>query len=256
MSNSMPELVVELSSCTWQEAEEFLRRRPVGLLPIGATEAHGTHLPLDTDVIIAHEMARRGASFLAASGLPVLLLPPIAYGVSFVGTCFGGTSPVGPQEFEGYLTSVLEQLAPQGYRGLAVCNAHLEPAHVEAIRRAADSVSRACDIPIVAPDKRDERWASRLSEEFRRGARHAGSYETSLLLAVAPETVRWERARDLTPVWVDLPARLRDGARTFAEAGGALGYFGDPARATAEEGNRLFDALASIVRDAVLESLE
>jgi creatinine amidohydrolase len=247
---------VELSSLTWQEAERRLRDRPIGLLPVGAIEAHGPHLPLDTDVIIAREMARRGAELLVRQGLPVLLLPSVEYGVSFVGTSFKGTSPVDAQYVEAYLSSLLHHMAQQGYRALCVCNAHLEPAHVTAIQQAARSASDLSGVPIAAPDKREPRWSVRLSEEFRMGARHAGSYETSLLLAVAPDTVRWEIACSLNPVWIDLPARLRDGAQTFADAGSDLAYFGDPAAASAAEGERLFDALATIIRDAVLKILD
>ncbi|MGA7672285.1 MAG: creatininase family protein [Nitrolancea sp.] len=252
----MSEPVYELAELTWQEAEDVLRRRPIGLLPVGAIEAHGPHLPLETDVIIAREMAKRGARLLAGHNLPVLILPVMSFGVSFVGTCFGGTSPVDVYAFEANLTSLLTHAATQEYRALCVCNAHLEPAHVAAIQRAARTASSDTGIPIVAPDKREPRWAERLSEEFRRGARHAGGYETSLMLAVSPSAVRWDEARKLPPVWVDLPAQLSAGAKTFAEAGGELGYFGEPATASANEGERLFDALGTIIRDAVLEALE
>lgn len=51
----------ELANLTWNEADELFRERPVGLLPVGAIEAHGPHLPLDTDVIIAREIAGRAA---------------------------------------------------------------------------------------------------------------------------------------------------------------------------------------------------
>ncbi len=252
----MSERLHELASLTWPEAEEVLGRRPIGLVPIGATEAHGPHLPLDTDVIIAREMAARGGRLLADQGYPVLILPPISYGVSFVGTCFGGTTPVDDSAFESHLISVLRNAATQGYRALCVCNAHLEPAHVEAIKRAASEAAVVSEIPVAAPDKREPRWSSRLSEEFRRGARHAGGYETSLVLAVQPNAVRWSAAKDLPPIWIDLPDRLNAGARTFAEAGGELGYFGEPGTATADEGERLFDALGTIIRDSVFEALD
>jgi creatinine amidohydrolase/Fe(II)-dependent formamide hydrolase-like protein len=58
-------------------------------------------------------------------------------------------------------------------------------------------------------------------------------------------------ARGLQPVWVDLPAALRAGARSFAEAGSPLAYFGDPARSSREEGEHLYEALATIIADAV-----
>lgn len=244
-----------LSELTWTDAAGLLAQRPVGLLPVGAIEAHGPHLPLDTDVRIAHAMALRAAALFERDGVPALVLPAVGYGVSFVGTCFPGTSPVDREAFEAYLGSLLVHVCGQGYRAIGICNAHLEPEHVAAVQRAARAAYETTGVPIACPDVREARWADRLSEEFRRGARHAGSYETSLLLAIAPEFVRLAAMEDLPPVWVDLPARLREGATTFAEAGSPLGYFGDPARASREEGERLLERLAEIAREAVQEAL-
>jgi len=144
---------------------------------------------------------------------------------------------------------VLAEVARQGVRRFAVVNAHLEPAHVAAVEAgiAAFLARDAGGCTVAFPDQRQPRWATMLSEEFRRGARHAGGYETSLLLAAAPETVRETLLAGLPPVWVDLPARLKAGATTFAEAGGVDGYFGDPASGTAAEGAWLFGRLAEMV---------
>lgn len=245
----------ELAHLTWPEAAERLRQRPIGLLPIGAIEAHGPHLPLDTDVLIAQAMARRAGHRFSADRIPTLVLPPLHYGVSFVGTSFPGTSPADAPAFEAQLTSVLVHLLPQGYRAICICNAHLEPAHVDAIVAVAETATETTGVPAIVPDIRQPRWAKRLSAEFRRGARHAGSYETSLVMAIDPERVRTTQMADLPPVWVDLPARLRAGARTFVEAGSPLGYFGDPTQASAAEGEQLLDALAEIVYNAVYEIL-
>ncbi len=247
----MTPTVVHLRDLSWPEADEALRQRPVGLLPIGAIEAHGPHLPLDTDVIIATATAERPASRLAQSGVPALVLPPINYTVSFVGTSFAGTTPVEADPFEAYLASLLSQAARQGYRALICCNAHLEPEHVACVQRACQAAEDRGGIPVRSPDQRSDAHAARLGEEFRRGARHAGSYETSILLAARPDVVDIEEMRALPPVWIDLPARLRAGARTFADAGAELGYFGEPARSSAEEGYALLDALAEIIVGAI-----
>jgi creatinine amidohydrolase len=241
------EQIRSLADLTWMEAGELLKSRPVGLLPIGAIEAHGPHLPLDTDVIIADASARRAIARLREAGTPALLLPPISYSVSFVGTSFPGTTPAEPDPFEGYLTSVLVQHARQGYRAIVCCNAHLEPAHVERVTSACRSATERSGVPVLFPDQRMEPYVSLLSDEFRAGARHAGGYETSIVMAAQPDAVRLQLLPVLEPVWIDLPARLRDGARTFAEAGATLGYFGDPAKSTLEEGHRMLGALAEIV---------
>ena len=236
-----------LADMTWAETAQLMSNRPIGLLPIGAIEAHGPHLPLDTDVIIAEATSLRAAQRLHDRGFPAIVLPPLSYSVSFVGTSFPGTTPVDANMFCDYLTNLLTHLGHQGYRAIVCCNAHLEPAHVDAVQRACASAEQACAIPIRSPDQRSPELAARLSDEFRAGARHAGSYETSIVLAAKPDVIRHERLATLDPVWIDLPERLRAGARTFLEAGAQLGYFGDPRSATPEEGHRLLDALAEMV---------
>ena len=71
-----------MSEMTWTEVDEALADRPVALIPVGAVEAHGPHLPLLTDAVIATEMARRGAKKLKAHGLPSLILPPVYFTVA------------------------------------------------------------------------------------------------------------------------------------------------------------------------------
>jgi creatinine amidohydrolase len=243
-----------LADLTWMEARDVLARRPVGLLPIGAIEAHGPHLPLDTDVIISTATAARAFDRLESEGTPALILPPISYSVSFVGTSFAGTTPVQADPFEAYLASMLTQHARQGYRAIVCCNAHLEPAHVERVARACQTVSEQSGTPVLFADQRLEPYVNHLSDEFRAGARHAGGYETSIVMAARPDAVRMELLAELEPVWIDLPARLREGAQTFAEAGATLGYFGEPATSTVEEGERMLDALAEIVMIALRDA--
>ena len=250
-----------LADLTWPEAAAALQGDTVVLLPIGAIEAHGPHLPLDTDVVIAIEMAKRGAILFAEAGFETVIAPAIVYGTSFVGACFPGTTPVQAETITNSVTSIISHIAAWGPRRFCVVNAHLEPAHVNAIGEAlrlirvasrAERNKNLADVRVSFPDKRLDPWAALLSEEFRAGMRHAGSYETSLMLAAAPDRVRTDMLPDLPPVWVDLPAQLRAGAKTFAEAGGTDGYFGDPASATAAEGERLFKILSQMILTDVL----
>jgi creatinine amidohydrolase len=174
-----------LEQLTWVETRDLLALQPVGLLPVGAIEAHGPHLPLDTDVVIAQGMARSGAAYLHSAGIPSVILPAVSYSVSFAGACFAGTSPVSGDTFQSYVTEILSHHASLGYRAICVCNAHLEPAHIAALGQAVSVAANAGSIPIVFPDQRLEPWANQLGEEFNRGSRHAGSYETSILMVEA-----------------------------------------------------------------------
>src|SRR2546427_11099796 len=67
--------VHELAQLTWEEVRDLERDRTLVVLPVGAIEAHGPHLPLDTDVVIATAMARAGAKRLGARDKVVLILP-------------------------------------------------------------------------------------------------------------------------------------------------------------------------------------
>lgn len=71
------------------------------------------------------------------------------------------------------------------------------------------------------------------------------------MIAERPELVKEEERRQLSPVWIDLPERIREGATTFKEAGSDLAYFGEPAKASVEEGERIFAALATMLAKTV-----
>src|SRR2546430_1844803 len=83
--------VHELAQLTWEEVRELDREHTLVVLPVGAIEAHGPHLPLDTDVVIATAMARAGARKLAARGRAVLMLPALTYTAASFGAAFHGT---------------------------------------------------------------------------------------------------------------------------------------------------------------------
>ena len=72
-------VVHELSEMTYIEVRDLDRAGTVAVLPVGAIEAHGPHLPLATDVVIARAMARAGAGRIAARGFGAVLLPPLAF---------------------------------------------------------------------------------------------------------------------------------------------------------------------------------
>lgn len=243
-----------LAEMTWPEVAGLVRRTPVALVPTGATEAHGPHLPLETDVIIAQGSCRRAAELLAAQGIECAIAPPLYYGVTNFGMPFAGTITIPADTLTQLVEAIGRSLADHGFKIIVFSNHHLEPAHFAAIKEGARRVTDSGVAKAAVPDVRSERWSATLSEEFRAGARHAGSYETSLVMADRPDLVREEERRDLPPLWIDLPDRIvNHGARTFKEAGSERAYFGDPARASTSEGQQLFEALAQMIATTVTE---
>ena len=129
--------VHSLASLTWPAVRDLPAARTVAVLPAGAIEAHGPHLPLSTDVIIAEAMARAGAARLAARGLHVLLLPAMTVAPAPFASEFAGTLHVPAETTTMVVTGIVQSLAAHGIRVTAIANAHHDPAHVSALRRAA-----------------------------------------------------------------------------------------------------------------------
>jgi len=245
-----------LASLTSPAVRELPASRTVAVLPTGAIEAHGPHLPLATDVIIAEAMARAGAGRLAARGLHVLLLPALTIAPAPFASDFAGTLDAPAEATTMIVTGVARSLGAHGIRIAAIANAHHDPAHVNALRRAVADVSASSrDIALVFPDLTRRRWAERLTSEFQSGACHAGRYEGSIVLAERPDLVRTDVMTTLAPNPRSLVDAIRRGDTTFAAAGGPDAYFGFPAEATAEEGRAIVETLGAILADAVVEAI-
>ncbi|MGA9770187.1 MAG: creatininase family protein [Blastocatellia bacterium] len=240
---------------TWKEATEAIRRGAVMILPVGSTEAHGPHLPLATDVIISEEMSRRAAIKLNGQGVEAFVLPPIAYTVTDFSADFAGTISIRKETATSLIKDICVSLYKQGARLVAIANSHLEPEHVASINAALEQVKQETGRAVAFPDKRRRRWAATLTEEFRRGDCHAGSYETSLVLAARPELVREQVREKLERVPISIAEKIQEGARTFNEAGGTEAYFGSPREATREEGETSYAALSDMIAAAVMETL-
>jgi len=168
---------------------------------------------------------------------------------------FAGTLDVPPEATTMIVSAVLHHLAAHGCRAAAIANAHHDPAHVAALRRAVGEIDRY-GMAGVFPDLTRRRWAERLTAEFRSGACYAGRYETSIVLAERPDLVRTDVMAALAPNPRSLLEAIRDGRTTFAAAGGPNAYFGCPAEATAEEGRAIVDTLGGILAEAVIEAIE
>lgn len=243
--------VHELAQLTWEEVRDLDRERTVVLLPVGAIEAHGPHLPLETDVIIANAMARAAAAKLALHGHAAVVLPPLVYTTAAFADAFPGTLTITPATVTALIVDIAENLTRQRFRVLAIANAHLDPAHLAALDAAVATARQRRFLPIAFPNLTQKPWGSRLGDEFKSGACHAGRFESSIVLSEQPRSVRDEIRKSLAPNPKSLSQAIREGKRTFLEAGGPRAYFGDPTRATRDEGNDTIDVLGGILEEAI-----
>jgi creatinine amidohydrolase len=227
----------------------------IAILPLGAVEAHGPHLPVGTDVVIAEAMAREGAEKLGRAGVASIVLPSIAYSPAPFANLHAGTLSIRPETLTALVVDLGLAVAQRGLRVLALANSHFDPAQVAALRLAADEIRRSGRVRVAYPDLTRRVLAGRLGEEFRSGACHAGRYETSILLAERPDWVDDASRLGLSPVAVSLVEAARAGQATFPAAGLDLAYCGDPAAASAEEGRALVSELGAILAEAVRAEL-
>jgi creatinine amidohydrolase len=224
-------------------------RTPVLLLPVGAIEPHGPHAPLGTDGLISAGMCARAARVLADDPeVRVVVLPALPYGVTRYGAAFVGAVGVSEATLHALVVEICRSLAAQGLERVVVVNNHFEPEHVATLRAAA------AEAGVRLLDLTRRRHAQRLTQEFREGSCHAGRYETSLVLADAPDLVDTERMRALPAVPVNMPAAIAAGRTDFVAMGMEEAYCGAPAEATAQEGETTFATLTDLLVEAIREA--
>lgn len=215
-----------------------LRRKPVVLLPVGAVEQHGPHLPLGADTIQPLHVLERVAAKTGA-----ILAPPIPYGVVATSRPFPGSISVSFDALRAYVRDVLSELVRNGFRRVVVVSGHAEGVHLAALRTAAKEVVDRGGADVTVLSDYEIIYGSRFEEE---GEGHAGKLETSRLLVHRPDLVkgRAPRGRNRIPRY----AVVRDARRHWP------GVTGDPSKASRALGERV-DALveaelARIVRAA------
>ncbi len=231
---SEPPPVAELAGMRWPEVEASPRRLLV--VPVGSLEQHGPHLPLDTDTRIAVAVARRACAGRAG----VALGPAFGVGASGEHAAFPGTLSIGAEALTACLIE-LGRHASLHWPAVLLANGH--GGNVVAVRSAVERLryeDRACAA-----------WHAGLP-----GAdAHAGRSETSIMLALDPGAVRLDAATrgDTRPVAEILPLLREQGVRAVS----ANGVLGDPAGASAAEGQqllaRLADGLSSAVDDLLAQ---
>jgi creatinine amidohydrolase len=228
----------------------------LAVLPVGALEQHGPHLPVGTDSRIAWELSLRAAR-LAAADIPVLVLPAVWSGLSEHHLPFGGTISLDYAGLAGVLRGVARSLCAIGFARLLLVNGH--GGNDDALNVAARELALEFALPVVAarPWSMIPEVMARVLER-QTGVHHACEAETSVMLALAPELVRTdllEAAANQGPGAVaSRPALSR--FWSFAERAPGSGVRGDPRPATAAKGEALLaamaEALAAAMRDAAL----
>jgi creatinine amidohydrolase/Fe(II)-dependent formamide hydrolase-like protein len=260
--------VIRLAECTYRGAARLARDpRALVILPLGAIEQHGPHLPLLVDWLGAEELARHVAPHLERAGYRVVLAPSMPYGASPLAETWPGTVSLSRTTLKRVIVEVIGSLARHGFRRFVLANYQADPAHVRAMAEAKRALTRGDRrVRILfagfSPEARsmaamlDPRVLRLSRSPSPKGEWHAGELETALVLARRPDLVRRRLARRLPPVWVDFRGALRKGARRFEQiVPGGAGYFGWPAAARAVTAKRALALRGKLMAGEIIRAL-
>jgi creatinine amidohydrolase len=238
---------------TWPEVREVAAEDRVCLIPVATLEDHGLHLPIDTDVRLVTEIARRTAE---AAPDELVLLPTITHGYSPHHMDFPGTITIAWDTFARYCTDVGTSLARHGFRRLLFLNGHGSNQNLVEIAARLVGLEHPTVLAAAAfylSSRKSLERIDELRDSGRGGIAHACELETSLYLAIEPDAVDMSKAVDEQGYpagehawmdWSEGSLKLMPWWSAFSRTG----VQGDATAATTEKGEAL---LAAAVEECV-----
>lgn len=228
---------------TWSDAAALNRANTIGLIPTGAVEQHGPHLPVATDMLIAEELGRRTAE---ASRFDVVVAPVLPAGMSDMHLQFPGTVSVSEAVFRAYVSTYIEAFERIGILRIAVFSAHGGNFPTMSLLERDGSESSA---RVIAYSKLDG-YVAAMFEGAKAGGiavpgsdQHGGGVETSQMLASHPDLVR--SFSDVSG-FVGEASNLR---QAIAERGlremSPSGVMGTPSVASAAAGEQIYERIST-----------
>jgi creatinine amidohydrolase len=249
---------VFLGELTNVEVEAFLKKHHTVIVPTGATEQHGPHGPLLTDVLIPQEIARRMAAQVGA-----LVAPPINYALSYPHVGFTGLVHIRIPTFMALIADLCVSFATSGFKRIIFLNGHYDNTYAIAYgcAEAADKMPR--DVKAFPINYWDGFTAEQTAEfSTLKNGLHANRSETSAILAINPALVDMERANAEFPPFPDYTVNTGPvhTAFFFTSPGSVYwatksGTWGDARQSTPEFGERYLEASVQSTL-AVLDNIE
>lgn len=254
-----------MSTATWIFADltrpEVNRRvddDALVVVPVGSTEQHGEHLPVNCDAFIAEMYARRAAALATERGVNVLVAPTLPYGYSPHHLAFGATITLRAETLCAVLRDILESLIADGVKRVLFVNAH--GGNNPAIAMAANDVKRDHPETLIAFCHAAAFGKEAGAELFpgTKGSCHACEFETSAYLAFNEAAVR----KDCIKSEIPLPRVPGEGLGGVTREGVNMpftmdqrtecGVIGDATRATREKG----EALTAVITEGIARTME
>lgn len=233
-----------IEEMTMTEFEEGLNHSKVVLIPFGAVEEHGPHLPLSTDTIQAYEVGKKASKIV-----PLFVAPPIHYGNCRSTASHPGTISISTATLKGLLIDIVTSFRSHGIRQFIVLTGHAGGAHRMALQDAGEElISRYLDISIAVVTEFELARSEGEQLIETSGDSHAGEIETSRILHTHPHLVKGTAEREFPafPPWI----LVRNKRKYWPN-----GVWGDPTKASPEKG-RLMEELVVNKIVALVRALE
>jgi creatinine amidohydrolase len=229
-----------LEEMTWQEIEEGQKSTSTVILPVGATEEHGPHLPVFTDTIQAIEVARE-----VAARREVFLAPPIHYGLCRSTRNFPGTITVGYDALRGYAHEIILSFFDSGFKNVLILTGHAGGQHMCALEEACQKAAARPGHRVSLVSLFDLIDQSLVETP---GDGHSGEIETSLMMKIRGDLVKGRPE-------ANFPSRPRFLVLNDVRHLMGNGIMGNPSRASLAKGEVFFES-AVLGLMAALHELE
>jgi creatinine amidohydrolase len=247
-----------LAKMPWPKVEAALRKSDIVIIPVGSTEQHGRHIPVDNDHFVAFQMARQVAERLSPK-LSVVVCPPVAYGISPHHMGFPGTITLTTETFTAMMKEIVRALIKHGFRKILIINGH--GGNTAALQSVISDMKLESGLPVYLYQTN---WWEIGSDVINKTCTppvfHSEETETSVALAL-DQTIDMSEAKDEYPqtessfVRYDVTApgpQVRaalPGMRTITKSG-TIGY---PSKATKEKGTAIMNVVTERICQFLIE---
>lgn len=247
---------VNIDEMTREEIKEKISEGVV-IIPVGAIEQHGPHLPINTDTRIIDEITKKVCGFINAD-FPTFKAPVVSYGNSHHHFPFPAMS-LTSKTLISVLKDLTQSLVTFGCKNILILNSH--GGNDEAIRIVARDMSRECQVSIGAASYWTIAWDRLIKEcnalDLGRVPGHAGGFETSIMLALSSDDVRLEKR---PPIREDEIPKVDNARRIYISrphnSVGVGGYSDDARHATKEFGEKALTVIVEEVAKTVEDFMQ
>ncbi len=236
---------------TWMEIEQAINDEALIILPIGTTEEHGKHLPVETDAMIARYFGDLLGNACETSQIPALVMQTITYGYSMQAVRkWPGCPNVRTRTFADYVFDIINSLVHMGFRKIVMLDCHGN--HDCLLRMVMREIADAHDVftMTLSPMELSSKVYAQIKKDPK-GDIHGGEWETSCILHIHPKLVYPELYTDVDAI--NINEKLKGSVSTWGLQTTKTGLFGNPSSASAELGEAVLTEAVNVGLERIKE---